>query len=446
MEDVKISVVMPAYNNECYVKESIESILNQSLQEIELIVIDDCSSDSTYDIIQELGKQDKRISHFRNKERIGAANTRNKGMDIAKGKYLYCFDSDDILESEVLKGAYHLLENNNLDFVYLYHSDIDSEGRITRRCNYEDVEERVQNIYDMSSDKIKLVKWYIATWSKIYRRSFIESYDIKYQNLPVLNDRYHDYIAIFCAQRVMWLVGENCGVRYRIHTSTTKITNNKNVFYAYSVYLKIQDKLMSLLIWDKAAPYYYEALLFGIVDLMERDSDKVRKSAFATFFSEVGLKIIIERDPKAYEQLPDCMHTYCEYIRKNHNEILSYSHYVMYERFCTSQKEANSLFHRLKKERVTLGVWGCGAYGMIVVKALHSFEIPIHYLIDKTLKEMECDGVFYEINKFEQVSKEVDVLFITTSKYYDDIVEEVRIVNGECEVINVGSMLDRVKL
>ena len=91
-----VSVVMPAYNSEKYIAETIESVLNQTYKNFEFIIINDASTDKTLDIIKKYAKKDKRIKVIENKKNLGITKTRNKGLELAKGKYVATHDSDDI--------------------------------------------------------------------------------------------------------------------------------------------------------------------------------------------------------------------------------------------------------------------------------------------------------------------------------------------------------------
>lgn len=90
----KISVIMPAYNAEEYIKEAIDSILNQTFTDFEFIIIDDCSTDSTAEIIK--AYTDERIKYYKNEKNLGVAETLNRGLDLATGDYIARMDSDDI--------------------------------------------------------------------------------------------------------------------------------------------------------------------------------------------------------------------------------------------------------------------------------------------------------------------------------------------------------------
>ena len=91
---MKMSVIMPVYNGEKYLKEAIDSILNQTFSDFEFIIVNDCSSDNTEDIIKSY--KDNRIVYLKNEENSGVATTLNRGLDIAKGEYIARMDADDI--------------------------------------------------------------------------------------------------------------------------------------------------------------------------------------------------------------------------------------------------------------------------------------------------------------------------------------------------------------
>lgn len=92
----KVSVIMPAYNAEKYIAESIESILNQTFGDFEFIILDDASSDGTWDIINSYAQKDSRIFPVKNERNLNIAENRNKGLALAKGEYIVWQDADDI--------------------------------------------------------------------------------------------------------------------------------------------------------------------------------------------------------------------------------------------------------------------------------------------------------------------------------------------------------------
>lgn len=111
---VKVSVVIPVYNVEKYLEECLKSIINQSLNDIEIICINDGSTDNSLAILEEYENRDSRIRII-SQENAGISCARNNGLSLSNGKYVYFMDSDDILEESALEELYELSEKHNLD-------------------------------------------------------------------------------------------------------------------------------------------------------------------------------------------------------------------------------------------------------------------------------------------------------------------------------------------
>ncbi len=116
MNPPKVSVIIPVYNTEEYIVETLNSIINQTLKDIEIIVINDGSTDNSLNIINEYAQKDSRISVFTQANQ-GQSMARNFGILQACGDYLYFMDSDDLLDESTLDLCFHKCETENLDFV-----------------------------------------------------------------------------------------------------------------------------------------------------------------------------------------------------------------------------------------------------------------------------------------------------------------------------------------
>lgn len=124
--EVKVSVIIPVYNTAAWLCEAIGSITGQTLKEIEILVVNDGSTDESGDIIAELAAHDSRISVF-TQENKGLSEARNRALPHVTGKYLYFMDSDDFLESDCLELCYRRCEEQHLDFVFF-----DAENRLEK--------------------------------------------------------------------------------------------------------------------------------------------------------------------------------------------------------------------------------------------------------------------------------------------------------------------------
>ena len=115
--DIKVSVVITAYNIERYVLECVESVLQQTLHAIEVICVDDCSCDKTGGILDALAVEDDRMIVIHNSVNQGLSDSRVIGFRRAKGEYLYIMDGDDMLEPNALERLYSVAVENKLDLL-----------------------------------------------------------------------------------------------------------------------------------------------------------------------------------------------------------------------------------------------------------------------------------------------------------------------------------------
>lgn len=122
-----VSIIMPSYNTARFIKDSIDSVLNQTYRNWELIIIDDCSTDESISIIKNIN--DKRIILLENQENSGAAVSRNYGLRKANGKYIAFLDSDDLWLPEKLENQIRFMESNNYVFTYTCYEQISEENR-----------------------------------------------------------------------------------------------------------------------------------------------------------------------------------------------------------------------------------------------------------------------------------------------------------------------------
>lgn len=113
----KVSVIVPIYNSERYIDKCIQSIINQTLRDIEIILVDDGSTDRSIEISNEYAKKDDRIKIIKQKNK-GASSARNNGISIATGKFITFIDSDDFVEIDMLELLYNSAINNNCDIIF----------------------------------------------------------------------------------------------------------------------------------------------------------------------------------------------------------------------------------------------------------------------------------------------------------------------------------------
>ena len=126
-----VSVIIPCYNAEKVLKYTLDSVINQTYKNLEIICINDCSKDNTLDLLKDYSEMDKRIVVLSNEKNSGVAQTRNNGLKIAKGEFISFVDSDDVWHLEKIEKQIKFMIENNCDLTYTAVQFIDDNGKIT---------------------------------------------------------------------------------------------------------------------------------------------------------------------------------------------------------------------------------------------------------------------------------------------------------------------------
>jgi glycosyltransferase involved in cell wall biosynthesis len=169
----RITVIMPVYNAEKYLKQAIDSILNQSYENFELLLIDDASTDNSVDIIKKY--MDKRIRLVQNETNMGIARTRNRGLELCNTDYIALMDDDDIAMSYRLEDEIRYLDDNpDIDIVGGHLRTIDKEGKDLNKQWSVYLNPLYIKAYLLLGNTV-------ANGTAMFRKSFIEKFHIRYQ-------------------------------------------------------------------------------------------------------------------------------------------------------------------------------------------------------------------------------------------------------------------------
>lgn len=209
-----VSIVMPVYNVEKYLRETIDSIVNQTYKNYELICVDDGSTDASIDILQEYAERDKRISIIRQKNQY-AGVARNNGMASANGKYIMFLDSDDVFERDMLTYLVRKAEKNSTDIIFFgfYHFSDDIHHRSLMGIPYFD--NKVCSPNKHQEDLFRIAQG--VPWNKFYNRDFVVSTGLKFQALQSNNDVFFSKMIVPEANRILF--SNKRFVNYRISNS-----------------------------------------------------------------------------------------------------------------------------------------------------------------------------------------------------------------------------------
>ncbi len=126
----KVSIIIPVYNVERYLRECLDSVVGQTMTDIEMICIEDCSTDHSWEILQEYAQREPRMVLLRNERNSGLSYTRNRGIEIARGEYIQFVDSDDYILPDAAEKLYRIAKDNDLDLLkFLYVQYLESSKK-----------------------------------------------------------------------------------------------------------------------------------------------------------------------------------------------------------------------------------------------------------------------------------------------------------------------------
>lgn len=171
-----ISVIMPVYNVEKYIRQGIESVLNQTYKKLEIILVDDGSKDSSGNICDEYAKKDNRIKVI-HKENGGVSSARNTGMHIATGKYIMFIDPDDFYENNACELLYNAIEQKKVDYVIANYVYTTHKGEKWKKNMFS-----VNNNFEVSIKDYKKALFVMNSviWNKIFKREFVEKHKLRF--------------------------------------------------------------------------------------------------------------------------------------------------------------------------------------------------------------------------------------------------------------------------
>ncbi|RAP47427.1 MAG: hypothetical protein BZ135_02290 [Methanosphaera sp. rholeuAM6] len=205
---VHVSVVIPIYNVESYLTECLNSIVNQTLRNIEIICINDGSTDNSLDIIEEFAKKDRRIKVI-TQENAGHAVATNRGIDMARGKYLFLMDSDDTLDLEALEKSFNAAEENNVDFVLfkaINYDDSTGEYYESEFYSMDMLANHVgDNIFNFDDVGELAFNMAVTPWTKLYNKKFIRRFGLHFPEGLIFEDNIFFWECLLSAKRIYFL-------------------------------------------------------------------------------------------------------------------------------------------------------------------------------------------------------------------------------------------------
>lgn len=222
-KSAKVSIIVPNYNSGKYIKKCLQSIIIQTYKNIEIIVVDDGSTDNSIEVIKECCFINKDIILVC-QENMNASIARNKGLEISTGDYLLFLDSDDILENNAVMRMVNAMEVENVDLVIAGHQIVNENGEHIKTCKICDDKKIIK-------DTMQVCHYNPVPTNKLYKRSLLVSYKVIWGNVRIGQDLnfYLKYLAI--AEKIC--VIPDIVYKWRIVSSSIGHTVSFRIFDIY---------------------------------------------------------------------------------------------------------------------------------------------------------------------------------------------------------------------
>jgi len=282
MINAMVSIIIPVYNAEMYLKDTLKSIMNQTYKNLEIIIINDGSTDNSQNILEKFASVDNRIKII-NQQNMGQAISRNKGIKKSKGEFILFVDSDDFIDVETVQICLEKIEDNNI-VVFGVNQIIDNKKIVD--IKYQTKVYNANKAYEILISN-KLFNY--SPCNKLCRSDFIKSNNILFPNCRGMEDFLFVLKLFFYSKKIKTI--DNVFYNYVQHIgSISKNFNNDKIINTIKVIREI-DLFVQQTKQNKYRKYFinlYYSLIFDTLSLIIRYSEKDnKKNNFYKFFNEI---------------------------------------------------------------------------------------------------------------------------------------------------------------
>lgn len=290
---IKVSVIIPVYNAAEYLRECLDGVLRQTLKEIEVICVDDGSSDESWTILQAYQNQDARVKAVQ-QANAGAGAARNHGMQYATGEYLSFLDADDFYEPDMLETAYRAAKQAEAEIVVFACDLYEHKSQKYHAYPYSIRESLLPaqqpfSAQNVSRDVFKLfVGW---AWDKLFKASFVQQKGLRFQEQRTTNDMLFVFSAVVAAQRIVTL--PQVLVHHRRDAGTLSVTREKSWMCFYNALVALRQQLRDWNLYQRFEQdfinYSVHFSLWNLNTLAEPTKTTLYNKLREEWFQELGI-------------------------------------------------------------------------------------------------------------------------------------------------------------
>ncbi len=310
----EVSIIIPVYNAKKFIKECLVNCMNQTFEDIEIIVVDDKSTDNTVEIIKSVMKEDSRIKLIELDKNYRQGYARNIAIEQAQSDYIMFLDVDDAYTNDCVEQLYKKISEDDADMTVCRFATIDhNTGKVANEHefnNYANLPVKLHNGFNWKDcvpldlfDKCNVV------WDKIYKKSFLKEKDIKFPGGMFCEDDVFSFRAIFRAEKVTVL--NKSLVYYRINRKDSSSNlKDRTTFDCFAMYKMIKEDLQNQCIFFKLENAFMHYHIFSFLFFYKAVNKIYQKEFFDRMKQELSIyegfiddKYNMVSDPGTYKVL-----------------------------------------------------------------------------------------------------------------------------------------------
>lgn len=310
----KVSIIIPVYNAKKFIQPCLINCMNQTLEDIEIIVIDDKSTDNTVELVKQIMTEDSRIKLIELEENHRQGYARNVAIEQAQADYILFLDVDDSFTNNCAEEMYKKITEDDADMTVCKFATIDDEtGKVAYEHEFQNYADLPKDLHKGFSYKdcepIALFDKCNVVWDKIYKKSFILENDIKFPGGMYCEDDVFSFKAIFRAKKITVL--DKCLVFYRVNRKTSSSNQkDRTTFDCFKMYEMIKADLLNLCIFFKFQNAFMQYQTYSFMFFYKAVNKKYRKEFFDRMKSELSVyegfiedKYNVTQDSETYKLL-----------------------------------------------------------------------------------------------------------------------------------------------
>lgn len=445
---IAVSVVMTVFNGEKFLQECMDSIVNQSLQEIEIVCVDDGSFDHTPEILKEYEKNDPRIRILTNEVNQNAGYSRNRGLEAAKGKYVIFLDADDIFEKTMLEKSYQKAEKSKADVCIFKEDLFDCEtGKISINRYAEAVMNRLGKLDGFSPREICNLLfnlWIGWAWDKLFRREFLLERGLRFQEQRTTNDGFLVNAALASAKRIALQNEILIHQRINIRTSLSR-TREKSWECCYLYLRKLKQYLLENNLYNTYQKSFMNLagsfLRWNYSSLGEDSRKKLHKAMNSFLIEEFGFLKMKREDyfePLHFDFLEEISKE--EQYPEGGCSIRRYQDFT--DLYLKKHQKIEELFEEIERNQYCAALWGAGERGKSFLSVYGERGI-IEKIFDKDSRKAGTEiAENYRVELFQGNScQKVDFIIVMNPQYLYEIGDMVKKEKEDIKVFDLESFL-----